>query len=171
MRAMFTNHFSSLVVSLIRCIGVVFELTQVLLFFFHRIQTQHSQTQLHEKDCLFFVKEMLVAPLVTAGVCVCVDVPQELQMMIGPQEMEDVEEQMSLRPSTLKDPGTLYQIVLDQHSLTHFPSQPLCEVCVESRGRDSPHREQSIIDAVVPQLQFDYGCMGDGGPLQTACSS
>ena len=25
------------------------------------------------------------------------------------------------------------------------------------------------IDAVVPQLQFDCGYMGDGGPLQIAC--
>ena len=25
------------------------------------------------------------------------------------------------------------------------------------------------IDAIVPQLQFDYGYMGDGGPLQIAC--
>ena len=38
-------------------------------------------------------------------------------------------------------------------------------MCVESRGHDSPHREQSKIDAVVPQLQFDCGCMGDGGNL------
>ena len=42
-------------------------------------------------------------------------------------------------------------------------------MCVESRGHDLPHREQSKIDAVVPQLQFDYGYMGDGGPLQIAC--
>ena len=34
---------------------------------------------------------------------------------------------------------------------------------VESRGHDSPHREQSKIDAVVPRY------MGDGGPLQIAC--
>ena len=42
-------------------------------------------------------------------------------------------------------------------------------MCVESRGHDSPHREQSKIDAVVPQLQFDYGSMEDGSPLQIAC--
>ena len=42
-------------------------------------------------------------------------------------------------------------------------------MCVESGGRDSPHREQSRIDAVVPQRQFDCGYMGDGGPLQIAC--
>ena len=58
---------------------------------------------------------------------------------------------------------------MEQHNLTHFPSQPWCKMCVESRGHDSPHREQSKIDAVVPQLQFDYGYMGDGGPLQIAC--
>ena len=38
-------------------------------------------------------------------------------------------------------------------------------MCVESRGHESPHREPSKIDAVVPQLQFGYGYMGDWGPL------
>ena len=42
-------------------------------------------------------------------------------------------------------------------------------MCVEFRGRDSPHREQSKIDAAMPQLQFDYGYMGDGGAVQIAC--
>ena len=42
-------------------------------------------------------------------------------------------------------------------------------MCVESQKHDSPHREQSKIDAVVPQLQFDYEFMGDGDPLQIAC--
>ena len=110
---------------------------------------------------------MLVAPLLTAGVSD--EVAQELQMPIGPQMLDDVEEPMPARPATLKDPGTPDRIVMEQHSLKHFPSQPWCKMCVESRGRDSPHREQSKIDAVVPQLQFDYGYMGDGGPLQIAC--
>ena len=91
-------------------------------------------------------------------------------MPAGPQALEDVDGPMPSRLATLQDPGTPDQIVLDQHSLTHFsPSLPLCKVCVESRGRDSPHREPSKRDAVVPQLQFDYGQMGDGGPLQIAC--
>ena len=60
-----------------------------------------------------------------------------------------------------RDPNTPDQIVMEQHSLAHFPTQPWCKMCVESRGRDSPHREQSKIDAVVPQLQFDFGYMGD----------
>ena len=38
----------------------------------------------------------------------------------------------------------------------------------ESRRRDSPLREQSKIDVVVPQRQFDHGYMGDVGPLQIA---
>ena len=58
---------------------------------------------------------------------------------------------------------------MEQHSLPHFPNQLWCKMCVESRRRDSPHREQSKIDAVVPQLQFDCGYTGDGGPLQIAC--
>ena len=81
------------------------------------------------------------------------DVAQELQMPLGPQAMETVEETMPFRPATLKDPGTPDQIVLDQHSLTHFLSLPWCKVRSELRGRDSPHREPSKIDTVVPDLQ------------------
>ena len=62
-----------------------------------------------------------------------------------------------------------HQIVLDQDSPTHLPSPPWCKMCAEFRGRDSPHREQLKIDAVVPQPQFDYGYMGNGGLLQMAC--
>ena len=109
----------------------------------------------------------MVAPLTTAGVSD--EVAQEIQMPVGPQMLEDVEEPIPARPATLRDPGTPDQIVMGQHNLTHFLSQPWCKMCVESRGHDSPHREKSKIDAVVPQLQFDYGYMGDGGPLQIAC--
>ena len=137
------------------------------LFFPDKIQTKHSQTQLHKEESLSFIKEMMVAPLSTAGVSD--EVAQELQMPMGPQMLEDVEKPMPARPATLRDPGTPDQLVMEQHSLTHFPSQPWCKMCVESRGRDSPHREQSKIDACVPQLQFDFGYMGDGGPLQIAC--
>ena len=97
------------------------------------------------------------------------EVAQELQMPIGPQMLDDVEEPMPARPATLRDSGPPDQIVMEQHNLTHFPSQPWCKMCVESRGHDSPHREQSKIDAVVPQLQSDYAYIGDGGPLQIAC--
>ena len=45
------------------------------------------------------------------------------------------EELMPSRLATIQDPGTPDQIVLNQHSQTHFPSQPWCKV--ESRGRDS----------------------------------
>ena len=129
------------------------------LFLPDNIQTQHSQTQLHKDENLFFVKGMLMAPLVTAGVSD--DVTQELQMPMGQQTLDDAEEPTPARPATLKDPGTLDQIVLDQHSVTHFPSQPWCKMCVD--------REQSKIDAVVPQLRFADGYLGDGGPLQIAC--
>ena len=109
----------------------------------------------------------MVAPLLTAGVSD--EVAQELQMPVGPQMLEDVEELMPARSATLTDPGTPNQIVMEQHSLQHFPSQPWCKMCVESRGHDSTHREQSKIAAVVPQLLLDDGYVGDGGPLQIAC--
>ena len=57
--------------------------------------------------------------------------------------LEDVEEPMLARP---RDPGTPDEIGMEQHNLTHFPSQPWCKMCVESQ---SPHRELSKIDAVV----------------------
>ena len=84
-----------------------------------------------------------MSSLVTAGVSD--EVAQDLQMPMGPQMLEDVEEPMPARPATLKDAATPDQIVLEQHNLTRFPSQPWCKMCVESRGRDSPHREQSNI--------------------------
>ena len=93
------------------------------LFFPYKIQTKHSQTQLHKEESLFFVKGML-------------KVAQELQMPIGPQMLEDVEEPMLARPAILKDPGTPDRIVMEQYSLTHFPSQLWCKMRVESRGRD-----------------------------------
>ena len=129
------------------------------LFFPDRIQAKHSCTR---KTVCSLSKRWHPAGMSD-------DVAQELRMPIGPQALEDLEERMPSRPATLKDPGTPDQIVLDHHSLTHFTSQPWCNLCVESRGRDSPHRQQSRIDAVVPQLQFDYGYMESGGPLQIAC--
>ena len=54
-------------------------------------------------------------------------------MPISPQILDDVEEPMPARPATLKDPGTPDRIVKEQHSLTHFPSQPWCKMCVDSR--------------------------------------
>ena len=103
-----------------------------------------------------------MAPLLTAGVSD--EVVQELQIPIGPQILDDVEDSMPARLPTLKDPSTPDPVVLEKHSLTHFPNQPWCKMCVESRGRDSPHREQSKIDTNVPQLQFDYGYMGGRRP-------
>ena len=51
-----------LVVSLSRGSGVIFAQTQVH-FFLVKIQTQHSQAQLHKEESLFFVTGMLMAPL------------------------------------------------------------------------------------------------------------
>ena len=98
------------------------------LFFPGKIQTKHSQTQLHKEESLFIVKKMLVGPLPTAGVSD--DVGQELQLPMDPQILDDVEEPMPARQTTLRDPGTPDQIGMEQHSLTHFPSQPWCKsVC------------------------------------------
>ena len=63
-------------------------------FFPDKIQTHHSQTQLHKEESLFFVEGMLMAPLVTAGVSD--EVPRELLMPTGPQALEDVEERCNL---------------------------------------------------------------------------
>ena len=75
---------------------------------------------------MFFVKGTMVAPLSTAGLGD--EVAQELQMPMGPQMLEDVDEPIPARPATLRDPGTSDQIVMEQHNLTHFPSQPWCKM-------------------------------------------
>ena len=95
------------------------------LFFPDKIQTKHSQTQWHKDESLFLVKGMMFAPLSTAGVSD--EVAQELQMPIGLQMLEDVEEPMRAHSATLRDPGTPDQIVMEQHSLTHFPSPALVQ--------------------------------------------
>ena len=104
---------------------------------------------------MFFVKWMLMAHLMTAGVSD--DVAQELHILIRPQALEDVEEPLPCRPATLRDPGNRDQIVLDQHSLTLFPESALVQSVRRIPRRVSPHREQSKFDAVVPQLQFNCG--------------
>ena len=96
------------------------------LFFPDRIQTQHSQTQLHMEGSLLGVKVIPMVPLVTAGVSD--DVARE--MTTGPQALEDVEEPTPSRPATLKDLGTPDQLLLDQQSDT-FPKSAL----VQSVGR------------------------------------
>ena len=79
------------------------------MLFTDKIQTKHSPRRLHKEENLFFVKGMMVAPLTTAGVSD--EVAQELQMPMGPQILEDVEEPMPARPARLRDPGTPDQIV------------------------------------------------------------
>ena len=84
-----------------------------------------------------------MAPSVTAGVSD--EVAAELQVPIGPQMLEEVVVPMPAQRSWHSQSNRAVQ-----RSLTHFPSQPWCKMCVESRGRDSRHREQLKIDAVVP---------------------
>ena len=82
----------------------------------------------------------------------------------GPQTSDDVEEPRPARLAALKDPGTLDQIVLDT-----FPESAMVQdVRRTSRTRFTTSRK-STIDAVVPQVQFHNGCMGDGGRQQIAC--
>ena len=52
------------------------------LFFPAKIQTKHSQAQLHKEESLFFVKGMLMAPFVTGGVSD--DAAQELPIADQP---------------------------------------------------------------------------------------
>ena len=70
---------------------------------------------------------------------------------LTPPALEDVHETMPSRPATLNDPGTFEQILLESAQLDTFPESALAQsVRRNSRGRDSPHREQSKIDGVVP---------------------
>ena len=122
------------------------------VFFPDKVQTNHSQTQLHKEESLFFVKRMMFAPLSTADVSN--EVAQELQMPMGPQMLEDVEEPMPARSATLRDPGTPDQIGMGQLSLTKFPSQPgaMCASNTEERSRT--HEDQSCRATKATQSTF-----------------
>ena len=57
-----------LVVSLSRCIGVIFELTQVHFSFLTECKLNETRKPLHKEESLLFVNRMLMAPFVTACV-------------------------------------------------------------------------------------------------------
>ena len=79
-------------------------------------------------------------PLSTAEVSV--EVAAETQMSMDSHILEDVEESISTRFTTFTDLITLDQIVIEQDSVTHFPSQSWSKMYDESCGRDH-HREDS----------------------------
>ena len=128
------------------------------LSFPDKTQTKRSHTQLHKEESLFFVKGTMVAPLTTAGVSD--EVAQELQMPMGPQMLEDVEEPMPARPATLRDPGTPDQIVMEQHNLTHFPSQPGARCA--SNPEDTIHHTENSRTSMQLYLNFSL-IMGTWG--------
>ena len=89
----------------------------------------------------------------------------------GPRPMPvdvEIEDAAPPRPATLKSPGAPEKQAVDLHNLLHFPSEPWCEHCVQSRGHDAPHMERDNIDAVTPTIQRDYGFMGDGSEDQAS---
>ena len=83
---------------------------------------------------------------------------QELHIPIGLQAMSDVDELMPFRPATLRDLVAPDQIVVEDHTLTYFPSQPRFKRYPVDETL--PRSEQSKIDAVVSQLQFDFWIHG-----------
>ena len=90
------------------------------------------------------------------------EVAPEKQMPVGPQMLEDVEKPMPVRPATLRDPSTPDQIVLEQHNLTHFPSQP----CV-SNPEDTTHQIENSRKSMQLNLNFSL-IMGTWG-MEALC--
>ena len=91
-------------------------------------------------------------------------------MPAGPQALEDVDGPMPSRLATLQDPGTPEQIVLDQHSLTHFP-----RVCL---GAKCPSNPEDAIHHIENRRNVKQWCHNFSltpatweteGPLQIAC--
>ena len=48
------------------------------------------------------------------------------------------------------------------HELTHLPFQAWCELCVQARAKDMPHR--SLEEGGMPVLQLDYTFMSTSDP-------
>ena len=74
------------------------------LFFMTRSRRKIAKHSCKRKTYCSSLKGMLIAPLSTTGVSD--EVAQELQMPIGSQKLEDVEEPMLARLATLRDPDT-----------------------------------------------------------------
>ena len=132
--------FSLLVVSLSRCTGVIFAQTHVHCSFLTRSRhTTQPNTVAQGREFVLCQRDADG----TLGDSWCESrCRSKVTDADWPQTLDDVEEPMPARLATLKDPGTSDQIVLDQHSLTHFLSQPWCKMCVASPGRKS-HIENS----------------------------
>ena len=86
------------------------------------------------------------------------DVAQKLHIPIGVQAMSDVDELMPSRPATPRNPVSPDQIVVEYDMLTYFPSQPWFRRYPVDETL--PRSEQSRIDAVVSQFQFDFWIHG-----------
>jgi hypothetical protein len=118
---------------------------------------------LHKKGNLYYLKMRMIAPVLEEMEAGRVAAP------VRPVAIEDVDDATQARPATLKDPGSPEPGVIELHELTHFPSQPWCRFCVAARGHDAAHHENPKIDALVPEIQVDFGYMGDDGPLAPDC--
>ena len=100
----FRNQSRILVVSLSRVTGVIFVQILEHCSFLTRPRRNVATHSCTKEESLFFFKGTMVAPLTTAGVSD--EVAQELQMPMGPQMLDDVDELMPARPTTLRDPGS-----------------------------------------------------------------
>ena len=49
--------------------------------------------------------------------------------------------------------------VVQDHNVTHLPYAPWCEICVQTRASNHPHRRASTHDEhhTMPKVYFDYG--------------
>ena len=49
-----------------------------------------------------------------------------------------------------------------EHSLTHIPFQPWCEICVSARGRGDPLRPAVGPSTLIPLVAFDFAFFREG---------
>lgn len=78
--------------------------------------------------------------------------------------MEDVEAIAAEKPpiTILRDPGCPTEAEKEEHSASHMPYRAWCPVCVQAKGKESPHRRRREDEVKeLPTMGLDYKEFGE----------
>ena len=76
--------------------------------------------------------------------------PEEEEVIV----LEEPEEEVpNAKPRVLRAPRMPTQKEIDEHAATHIPHQSWCEICMQGRGRNSPHKKKKR----EPKKEHDGG--------------
>ena len=106
-------------------------------------------------------QEQLLAPVEVGGACASGDTPAA-----GPAEARGGDEEEGLDkaedavvPAPARSPCTPTRAEREAHEATHLPFRSWCEVCVQGRSDNPPHRRRPaevVEEHRLPEVHLDY---------------